>query len=336
MLFFLLITTLIVAPSLCLWYLWEARHRKTRAMTGGLHKEISLPHEQPWELYHNNLSLCSKKIRVCLNELGIDYKAHHIDLIETGSYQTLSRDFLHVNPAASVPVLVHNGHPVYESHDQLIYAAAHSDTPNALVPDEEEKRQLMNHWVHKSSVIGDDPVAAPQLTAGNAVPGLTLPLFATMIETIPTRNILEGLLFHRIKKRALFFLILKLKGARNLPKPVVTVINDSRAAMHTHLDELETVLKKHQGDWVVGEQFTLADVGMMVIFERLKEADWLEVFVTDNRPKVKAYWQALQARTSYQSAIADFDHPTVSRGTERIIELKGAHESFRAPYASAP
>jgi glutathione S-transferase len=330
----MLFSLIIAALSATLWYAWEARHRKTRPMSGGLHKDITLPHEQTWELYHNNLSLCSKKIRVCLDELGINYKAHHIDLIETGSYQTLSRDFLKVNPAASVPVLIHNGHPVYESHDQLIYAAAHSKTPNALVPDDEKKRQLMNHWVHKSSVIGDDPVATPQQTAGNAVPGLTLPLFATMIETIPTINILEGLLFHRIKSRALFFLILKLKGARKLPKPVINVINKSRTAMHSHLDELETVLGNFQGDWIVGEQFTLADVGMMVIFERLKEADWLDVFVTDDRPKVKAYWQALQKRTSYQSAIADFDHPTVSRGTKRIIELKGAHEGFRAPYWS--
>ena len=333
MLFTLVTALLIAAFVLCLWYLWEAHHRKTRAMSGGLHKEISLPHEHPWELYHNNLSLCSKKIRVCLDELGINYKAHHIDLIETGAYQTLSRPFLKVNPAASVPVLVHNGHPVYESHDQLIYAAAHSDTPNALVPIEEEKRHLMNHWVHKSSVTGDDPIAGAHQTAGNAVPGLTLPLFATMIETIPTFNILEGLLFHRIKKRALYFLGLKLKGARNLPKQAIEIINDSRAAMHTHLDELESALNIYQGDWITGEQFTLADVGMMVIFERLKEADWLDVFVTDDRPKVKTYWQALQTRASYQSAIAEFDHPTVSRGTQRIIELKGADEGFRAPYA---
>ena len=39
-------------------------------------------------------------------ELGIDHILHHIDLIETGSYQTLSREFLAVNPAGLVPLLV--------------------------------------------------------------------------------------------------------------------------------------------------------------------------------------------------------------------------------------
>ena len=31
-------------------------------------------------------------------------------------------DYLsNVNPAGTVPVLVHNGHPVYESHEQILY-----------------------------------------------------------------------------------------------------------------------------------------------------------------------------------------------------------------------
>ena len=37
--------------------------------------------------------------------------------------------------------------------------------------------------------------------------------------------------------------------------------------MHTHLDELEHALDRSGGPWIVGEHFTLADVGMMVILE---------------------------------------------------------------------
>ena len=61
-----------------------------------------------------------KRLRVCLAEYGVDYpSAVSIDLIETGKYQNISRDFLRVNPGATVPVLLHNGHPVYESHEQV-------------------------------------------------------------------------------------------------------------------------------------------------------------------------------------------------------------------------
>ena len=96
--------------------------KKFTPPTGGLHPEITLPHEQSVELYHNSLSLCSGKVRVVLAEKNIPYKANHIHLIETGWYQNASPEFLKINPGATVPVLVHDGHPVYESHDQVEYA----------------------------------------------------------------------------------------------------------------------------------------------------------------------------------------------------------------------
>ena len=37
-------------------------------------------------------------------------------------WETQSAAYLtQVNPAGTVPVLVHHGHPVYESHEQILY-----------------------------------------------------------------------------------------------------------------------------------------------------------------------------------------------------------------------
>ena len=311
------------------WFLWERSHRKTGEMRGGIHEDIVLPHEQAWELYHNDFSLCSKKTRVCLAELGIDYKSHHVDLIETGSYENISRHFLKVNPGALVPVLVHNGHPIYESHEQLAYAAAHSENPSALVPEDDQRRAVMERWVHLSSLI--DPLRRMQETAGNAVPGLTMPIFAAMVEHIPARRILVGLLFHWSRVRPLLFLTMKLLGVARFQalKPLVSMMRSSRRLMHGHLDALEQALGDSGGPWIVGDRFTLADVGMMVIFERLAEVDWLDTFLTADRPRVVAYWQALQARPSYAAAIEAFGHPLVTKGTSRIVELKKSNPTFR-------
>ena len=88
--------TMIFASTLLVglvsWFLWEKSNRKTRDMPAGIHEDISLPFTQEYELYHNNLSLCSKKVRACLAELDIDYKSHPIELIETGSYENIGRD----------------------------------------------------------------------------------------------------------------------------------------------------------------------------------------------------------------------------------------------------
>ena len=313
----------------------ERLRRTTHAMAGGLHEDISLPHEQAWELYHNDFSLCSKKTRVCLAELGINYRSHRIDLIETGAYENLSRRFLKVNPAALVPVLVHEGHPIYESHDQLAYAAAHSGRSQVLTPEDPQQQALMAHWVRKTSLIGENPLAALEETAGNAVPGLTLPIFAAMIEHIPVRRIFVGLLFHRFPRRPLMFLVMKTRGLKKLPsiKPMMRVLQSSRTAMHGHLDELEAALIASGGPWILGERFSSADVGMMVILDRLREVDWLDVFLTGQRPKVAAYWQALQERPSYAAGIASFEHPTVTRGLDAIKRLKAEDPDFAAVWS---
>jgi glutathione S-transferase len=328
-----MITWLTVAAvaALVLWYLRERGLRRTHPMTGGVHPEISLPHTAEFELYHNAFSLCSKKIRMCLAELKLPYVGHPIDLIETGRYETLSRRFLTVNPAAIVPVLVHQGHPVYESHDILLYAEGFARTEAPLMPSDAEARALMQQWIDRSSLFGDDPTKDLASSAGNCIPGLTVPLFAAMIRDIPTPRILEGVLFHRIRSRPITFLLLKLVGLSRLgfAAPIRRIVNASRRHMELHLDDLERQLAASGGPWIIGGQFTLADVSCTVIFERLREADWLAELVTPARPLLANYWARLQERPSYHAAMTECAHPMVRLGTERIASEKRRNEGFR-------
>lgn len=304
-------------------FLRERALRKTQVMQPGLQPQIRLPYTDEWTLYHNPFSLCSKKIRVCLAEYDVSYDSVAIDLIETGSYQNISREFLKVNPGATVPVLLHNGHPIYESHEQLTYVASRVDDARVLVPQDAASRKVMDEWVRKTSLLGDDPIDSPEETAGNAAPGLTLPIFASMVAKIPVFKIIEGLLFHRIKRRAVFFLLMKLAGlAKTLTlKPVSAIINRSAKAMSAHLDDLEQQLSDSGGPWICGDQFTLADVGMMVVFDRLREGDWLHLLTRD-RPAVEGYWSALQRRPSYAKGCLDFAHPAVVAATTELAGLK--------------
>lgn len=320
-----------------LWYVWEKSRRRTYAVAGGYRDDIEIEHEQEWELYHNDFSLCSKKTRVCLTELGLSYRSHHIDLVETGSYENLSARYLKVHPGGILPLLVHNGHPVFESHEQIVYAALTVAGDNPLIPADDKEKAVMDRWVHKGSLIGEDPIRGMKETAGNSVPGLTMPIFATMIESIPWHRIVVGLLFHRARRRPMMFMRMKSLGAADLHQDerMTRVIQMSRLAMHTHLDELEAELANTEGDWIVGNQFTLADVSMMVILERLAEVDWEEEFLT-GRPGVSAYWKRLKARPSYQTALAAHIHPTVAQGLERIRTLKAENPEFKAALLGSP
>ena len=54
-------------------------------------------------------------------EAEVEFKSIHVMLPPSGSYDTKTAAFLAINPAGTVPVLVHNGHPIYESHEQVKY-----------------------------------------------------------------------------------------------------------------------------------------------------------------------------------------------------------------------
>jgi len=272
---------------------------------------------------------------VCLAELGVPYRGHPIDLIETGRYETLSRHFLAVNPGGTVPVLLHHGHPVYESHEQIRYAAAHAPPgAPALRPDAPDLAAEMERWIDLSSLT-DDPIAHPEASVGNAVPHLTVPLFAAMIEEIPYRRILEGLLFHYDRRRPLLFLLLKARGLERLHSigPLMRMLAVGRKYVGLHLDALEKQLVESGGPWILGQGFTLADVSWLVIFERLRQADAERVFLSESegrRPACAAYWERLKQRPSYAEAILGHPHPLIDHGLRRLREAKVTDPALRA------
>ena len=138
--------------------------------TGGLHPEITLTHTQEWELYHNSLSLCSKKLRVCLAELGLPCGSHYINLIETGAYENVSRHYLRVNPGGTVPVLVHNGHPVYESHDEIVYAAQHAGVRGrTLLPEDPETAALVAQKCLRTRALSAAVIGTGRIPRGRAI-----------------------------------------------------------------------------------------------------------------------------------------------------------------------
>ncbi len=315
------------------WWVREKARRKTHPVPPGHRPEISVPHEGEFELYHNALSLCSMKVRVCLAELRIDYTSHPIDLIETGAYENIRPVLLSVNPGGTVPVLVHRGHPVYESHEQIRYAADHAPPGSpSLVPANATLREEMQRWIDRSSITAD-PLNHGDESAGNAVPGLTTPLFAAMVDRIATWKILEGFLFHFDKRRPLIFLVFKVVGLSRFGRirPAAGILAHSRKQMGLHLDGLEKQLATGGGPWILGETFSLADVSWLVIFERLLQADLLDVFVQEHqRPLCAAYWARLRERPSYRAAILDQSHATVVRATQRIRDAKAADPALRA------
>jgi len=322
-----LIAVLLIALSV------ESARRRTRPVKGGIDTSVTLPHEAEFELYGNAFSHCSRKTRLVFAELGIPFRHRPVDLIETGCYENIRPAYLRVNPAGLLPVLIHRGHPVYESDDILIYAAAQAP-PNAptLVPASAEARVEMQQWIDFCSLSSESPTDGLKARAGACIPGLTVPLFAAMMPVIPSHRVAEGLLFHPDKGRPIFFLLAKylgLKGTLGI-KPVRKMIRASRNAMKTHLSTLEAALAESIGPYILGAEYSLADVTLGCLLKRLDETCWLEWFHKHYPiPRVLAYYSTLKSRPGWEIAISNVSHPAVKRSVARLRKAVDADREVR-------
>jgi len=315
-LLYLFLVFLLLIPLL--WFIYEKSKRKTFTVSPGIQNSIVEKTDQEWILYHNNFSLCSRKIRILLDEQDVYYQSRHIDLIETGKYQTLSREFLGVNPEGTVPVLLHFGKPVYESHEQLLYLAKHLTKAKVLLPNEDKKVDIMKYWIDKSSLKGK-PDENLINHAGNCVALLTPLLFTCMINYIPFNKIMLGLLFHPEKQRVLIFLAMKYLGLKLFKETshLETLIIKSFEIMNQHLSDLEELLAGHNGAWIIPDQYTLADVSWIVILHRLEELQLLPLLI-NNKKHVNDYYKRGKERPSFNEAIIKHSNLILEKGLKDL------------------
>ena len=275
---------------------------------------------EKWILYHNCFSLCSRKVRLCLEELEIEYKQEHIDLIETGKYEVASKNFLRINPGATVPVLLHEGYPIYESHEQIYYLTKESSS-SFIIPSAEDEKKLMDYWVKKSSMVGD-PMENQHIYAGNCIGALTFPLFASMIKFIKMNKILAGLISHPLKIRVFLFIILKIFGykAFSTSSPIRKLIYRALKNINDHLYELDNHLKTNGENWIINNSFTLADISWAVILHRIEEVGWDEILFRE-KTFLKDYFKKVKAKQSFKSSIINYDHEILDKG-KTILKSK--------------
>ena len=63
-------------------------------------------------LHHGWRSSASRRVRLCLEEKGLQYEGHVVDMAEMEHH---SPDYLKINPLGVIPTLIHDGKPLHES-----------------------------------------------------------------------------------------------------------------------------------------------------------------------------------------------------------------------------
>ena len=280
--------------------LFRHRHGARQVVPGVRHCE-RVPHDAEFELYANGFSHCSRKTMLALAERDITFTYRHVDLIETGRYGTLDGDYLRINPNGLIPALVHNGVPVIDSDEIVNYVTnqlgSHAEGVTSL-----EIPERHRFWIEKCRLDSLDPMEGIGTQIGACIPGLTLPLFAVMMQSVSFSALLRGLALHNDRKRVMFFVMARLLG----PVRVVTVtpirklIEISKSAVAEHLDELEQHLAESAGPYLTGSEFGIGDAALSVVYLRLEEAGWLNILcLHSDFPFIRKHYDTLRTRRSW-------------------------------------
>jgi glutathione S-transferase len=103
-------------------------------------------------LHHGWRSSASRRVRLCLEEKGLAYEGHVVDMARMEHH---SPEYLKINPLGVIPTLIHDGKPLHESGTICEYLDE-TFPASPLRPDTPYERAEMRNWIrHIDGLIGN-------------------------------------------------------------------------------------------------------------------------------------------------------------------------------------
>lgn len=234
-------------------------------------------------LYHHWDSVCSFKVRMCLIEKQLEHQSEIIDLIQ---FKHLQPSYLSLNPNGVVPTLKDGNDVIIESTiineylDDKYTTASH-------IPEDPVARAKMRTLVK----LQDDVLYHAQRPAAFQL------MVKRMLTNLSREQIADLVSSHPNPDKASHFL----KWATG---PVdMDVVEEAKENIKAVLVKLESALD--EGPWLVGKDFTLADMAYAPFVNRLQRLMFNELWA--DKPKLSAWIEGLIARPAFAKAIGPAD-----------------------------
>lgn len=229
-------------------------------------------------LYHSPKSSASRRVRLFLEEKGLAYEGHVIDLSRQEQH---SDAYLKINPMGVVPTILHDGRALHESSTICEYLDAVFPEPR-LTPDDPYDIAQMRNWVRYVDGLITNLIRF-NWRHGMAARAakMTDAEFEEMLKNVPSEE----------RKDAWR------RAARN---PYTKAeLDEARANLLAMLDRMEEMIGNGA---IIGGRYGLADIATAPFVRRIEEEIAPDAFAT--RPRCADWWQRLTARPAY--ARADF------------------------------
>jgi len=235
------------------------------------------------ELYHFWSSVCSVRARMALEEKGVPWESRYIDLFR---FDQMTPEYLAINPDGVVPTLVHDGQPVRESTIIVEYVDDAFDGP-PLKPDDAIGRARMREFIRMT----DD-----------RFPAIVFPTYVKYILPKLKNRWGEDELRKQADRRPIdFYKDVHGRGIRGEISP--EEIERCDKSIEEILDRMEAMIAESGGPWLLGERLTLADIVVAPYFFRLLALGRDDMWAEATRPRVHAWYAALNERPSFRTAV---------------------------------
>ena len=233
-------------------------------------------------LYHGDTSVCAAKVRVTLAEKQLKWEGRFIDLNKGEQFHP---DYVKLNPNAVVPTLVHNDVVVIESTVINEYLEeAFPERP--LRPSGLAARARMRLWTKREDSIHH---------AINTVTTATLFRAWEQAKSKEDRDArVNGIPdpLRRKKWRELVELGMESEHAMEALVTFGRLFLDMEAALQSQL-------------WLVGNDYTLADIGFLSYLNRLRLLQ-MDLMWSEHFPRVADWFSRSTQRPAFNDAITSY------------------------------
>lgn len=263
------------------------------------------------ELYYFDNSICSERPKMTLAEKGVtDWVPHHVHLFKGEQFDPA---YLKLNPKAQVPTLVHDGEVIRESSLICEYLDKLYPEPS-LTPDSPVEAAHMREWIKEADESGFEGVAALTFII----------VFRTKLMAMPEAERDAYWAGQTVLERTQRQKSCVLEGFAS-PYALRAIATWERI-----FERIENTVAAN-GPWLMGDQFTLADLDLATFIARLDGLALLGPWLAD-RPNARKWWSRIKSRPSYAEAqVGPSGEESETMNTEGMKVL-GAFEEKRAEY----
>ncbi|MGF1759903.1 glutathione S-transferase family protein [Photobacterium sagamiensis] len=229
-------------------------------------------------LYHTGFSNCAMRVRIALEEKGLEWESHEVDILKG---ENLTKEYMGINPNAVVPTLVDDGVVIIDSADIIDYLDK-KYSPGTLRPSSEADEQQMYYWMYLAR---DNHLSIKTYMYANVGFIDSMKKTPEEMEEYRKKQTFDSALleFHERFSSVDGF-------SKDEQDKATKVVNDC-------FSQMDERLKEH--DWLVGDSFSLADIAWIPQLVILKAAN----YPFENYPNLAKWKNAVMARPSFKQGV---------------------------------